>query len=222
MGEDKYILYIGNRNYSSWSLAAWLTLKTAKINFQEILLPLGIKGSRKAIKQYSPSGLVPCLHHQNNIIWDSLAIAEYINELHPQAELYPQDFSQRSLARSIIYELHSGFQALKRFLPLNIKRIATEVEIPEDARWNIVRLSEIISETKIKYGVQGDYLFNTWSMADIFYAQMMLRFKSYNIQTNETVKSYIENIVQHPLVEKWVKAAHQEEMSIPAIDSLNQ
>src|ERR1700722_12320127 len=116
-----FTIYLGNKNYSSWSLRAWLALKETGAAFDEVVIPLYQPGSRETLLKYSPSGRVPALHHGDAVIWDSLAICGYLGDLFPDAGLWPADPTAKAVARSISAEMHSSFEALRSTFPMNIR-----------------------------------------------------------------------------------------------------
>lgn len=147
-------LVIGNKNYSSQSLRPWLTLKQIGQPFKEIRIPIHQENSLKEILKYSPSGRVPCLIDGEIKIWESLAICEYLAERFPKANLWPSDSKARAYARSISNEMHAGFQALRKNLPMNIRERISK-EIPEDAQEDIDRITGIWNDCRTKFGKGG-------------------------------------------------------------------
>lgn len=218
MSKD-FHLTIGNKNYSSWSLCAWLCLKTANIDFIENKIILGVKGSHKKIKEFSPSGFVPALRHQKRVIWDSLAIAEYINELKFGA-LYPKDTHEKAICRSIISELHSGFVDFRKEAPLNIRKKFKNIEFSKNALWQINRIIELIDNRLTSSA--GEFLFGNWGMADIFYTQIAFRFLNYHITVPKNISDYFEKIIKNIHVKEWVKDALNEKENIAIIDELRK
>lgn len=202
-------LYIGNKNCSSWSFRAWLAVKTTGIQFKEILTALDTPTTTQQILKFSPTGLVPCLHHGNLQIHDSLAIAEYINELEPTAELFPADRSLRAVARSLCSEMHSGFRNLRQEFPMNMKHDAKK-NPSEHSAPEIQRILQIWSDTKSKFGHNGPFLMGKWSIMDVFFAPVVARFKSYHIDRPIEAQKYIEAVSNYPLYTDWRNAALKE------------
>lgn len=204
-------LYIGNKNLSSWSFRAWLALKAAGIQFQEVLIPLYQDNSKTNLLKISPSGFVPCLHHGHLKIHDSLAISEYIHELHPEAHLYPVNPKARAVMRSISAEMHSGFTNLRKNFPMNMR--LKETRIPKaEVQKEINRIFEIWRQCKTMHGTKGPYLFSSWSLADIFFAPVVSRFLSYGITPAE-FKDYMQAVSEHPHYQEWYKAGIKEELA---------
>jgi glutathione S-transferase len=192
---NSFTLYIGNKKISSWSFRAWLALKTADISFNEMMIPLYEPNSKANILQVSPSGFVPCLHHGALKIPDSLAIAEYIHELHPEAALFPTNPKRRASARSICSEIHSGFMNLRKSFSMNMPH--REMKTPSSEVQNdIKRIFEIWRHGKNTDGMNGPYLFGNWSIVDIFFAPIVSRFISYGIN-NPEFQDYMDAI-SHP------------------------
>jgi len=165
------ILYVGNKNYSSWSLRPWLVLRWASASFDEVVVPLGGEGYGKgeiaSVLAISPSGRVPALALGATTIWDSLAIAEWAAEAFPR--LWPEDPEVRSVCRSVTAEMHSGLGAMRRDLPMNIRRRTTPREWPTDTRRDLERVDRIWTTTRQRYGAGGPFLFGTRTIADAFY-----------------------------------------------------
>jgi len=201
-------LYIGNKNYSSWSFRAWLALKSIDLPFNEILIPLRRSDTKSNILKVSSSGFVPCLHHESIKIHDSLAISEYVSELCPKKNLFPADKHARAMARSICAEMHSSFSNLRNEMPMDMNH--REQKIPSDATQNdINRILSIWKGIKEEFGESGDFLFGSWSIADIFFAPVVSRFISYGVNT-QGFQNYIETVCQNDLYQEWYNAAKTE------------
>lgn len=198
---NKTILYIGSKQYSSWSMRPWLCLKHAKIDFQEIIIPLRTDSTKNDIAAISPSKKIPCLNHNGLLIWDSLAIAEFINELNPQAELLPKNQEKRAIARAISSEMHSGFLDLRKEMPMDIKLRTKQIPSAEVLE-NIERILEIWKNTKAKYGDDGEFLFGKFSIADAFFAPVVSRFISYGVDVGN-MKNYVDAISNLAIYQEW-------------------
>jgi len=198
-------LLVGNKNYSSWSMRAFLPLSVSGLPFAEEKILLYVPGSKDAILQHSPSGKVPALVVQpgNHVIWDSLAIAEYVAELVPEKQLWPADALARAHARSICAEMHSGFQAVRNALSMDIQRRFPFPESPSEALLkDIQRIQDIWANCIARYG--GPFLFGKhFSNADAFYAPVATRFVTYNVPVSDTTKAYIDAVLAHPSVKAW-------------------
>jgi glutathione S-transferase len=206
-----YTLVIGNKNYSSWSLRGWLVLKQFNISFEEILLPLYSDTFREKITDYSPSGLVPTLVSGNLSVWDSLAICEYVAEQHPALHCWPEDVQARAIARSISSEMHSGFFQVRNLLPMNIRRDKAVDTISADLAKEIGRICEIWKTCRQFYAGGGDFLFGRFSIADVMYAPVVLRFKSYLIEVGDIEAGYMQSMLSLASMQQWIDAALAEE-----------
>lgn len=205
-------LVIGNKNYSSWSLRPWLLLKHLGLNFEEILIPLYRPDSSEKIRQYSPAGKVPVLLDAELVIWDSLAIGEYLHEKFPQAHILPKDPAQRAYCRSIVAEMHSGFLNLRSNLSMNCRRQIRLGEIQETVVSEIRRIDAIWSQCLTKS--EGPFLFGSFSLADAFYAPVALRFWTYGIELSQAASQYRDTILKLPEIQEWIEAAKKEPYTI--------
>jgi glutathione S-transferase len=214
-------LYIGNKNYSSWSMRPWVLLTNAGIPFDEVLLRFDSfePGSsfRTAIDKINPVGKVPVLvegagdAHSGLVVWDTLAIAEYVAEKYPAKNLWPQDAKQRARARSICAEMHSGFSALRGSCMMNI-----EAHLPEAGtlalrdkpavRTDVARIEAIFSELLAQHG--GPFLFgNQFTIPDAYFAPVCMRFKTYALSQRADVNAYVDRVRAAPGVAQWIAAA---------------
>ena len=206
-----YTLVIGNKNYSSWSLRGWLLLRQFNINFEEVRLPLYSETFSEKIKEYSPSGLVPILVTGDQSIWDSLAICEFIAEQHPELHCWPTAVRARAIARSVSNELHSGFFQIRNNLPMNCRRAkAIEASTPELDR-EVARVSEIWRSCRESFGDSGGFLFGNFSIADVMYAPVVLRFKSYLIELGVVETEYMQSMLSLASLQEWIDDALAEE-----------
>src|SRR5260370_9219656 len=164
-------IYLGNKNYASWSLRPWPVLKRTTVAFDEVVIPLYQPGSRETVLKYSPSGRVPALRHDAITVWDSLAICDYLAESFPNFELWPKDQVARALARSVSAEMHAGFQALRQHLPMNIRSSFPGREITPEVQADINRVMSISRDSRARCGAaQGDVLFDLFPIANPMYA----------------------------------------------------
>ncbi|MES2678174.1 MAG: glutathione S-transferase family protein [Pseudomonadota bacterium] len=197
-------LYIGSKQFSSWSMRPWLCLQYAGIDFKEVIIPLRTDQTKAEISAVSPSKKVPCLDHNGLLIWDSLAICEFINELKPEAELLPKNQEKRAIIRSVIAEMHSGFLDLRKEMPMDTKLKTTQIASPE-AQINIDRILEIWALARKKYGADGEFLFGKFSIADAFFAPVVSRFVSYGVDVKE-MKNYVKTMTNLSIYQDWVLA----------------
>ena len=217
-----YTLVIGNRNYSSWSLRAWLYLRVSGISFDEIRIPLFTDGWREDIARYSPAGRVPVLLDDKLAVWDSLAIVEYIRERHADAVSWPVAPAVRAFARSIVAEMHSGFMAVRDELPQNIRaRNPCEVSAFSDACiLEIQRINEIWTTCRREYRGDGPWLFGPLSIADIMFAPVALRFVTYSIPVPDPADEYVRGIQDLEPIKEWLTLSEAEPESLTFIDTL--
>lgn len=204
-------LAIANKSYSSWSLRSWLALTHFQIPFEEKLILLGQRDTAKNIKQYSPSGLVPALIVDDQMtIWDSLAICEFLAESFPDKAMWPRDRKARAWGRSISYEMHSGFQALRQTLPMKCHGV-TEKFNYSPAACDIERIQTLWSECLAAHQESGCYLLGQFSIADCMYAPVVLRFCSYGVVLPEAnLIKYCQTMLNNPALKQWLSDAEKE------------
>jgi glutathione S-transferase len=212
----KTTLTISSKNYSSWSLRGWLLARMSGIAFDEVLLPPDDSQARAELLLLSPSILVPCLTHDGVRVWDTLAIAEYLNELAPKAGIVPADRTARARCRSICGEMHSGFSALRSALPMNVKARFPGFRIWSRAQADIERIADIWRECLSTYG--GPYLFGKLSMADAMYAPVVTRFLTYDVKLDRACADYAARIMAWPDMLEWVAAAKLEQTDIDELE----
>jgi len=211
-------LTISSKNYSSWSLRGWLLTKLAGIPFEEKVIPPDDPDMRAEILLLSSSILVPCLHHDGIKVWDTLAIAEFLNETAPQAGLLPDDRAARAHCRAISGEMHSGFSALRSALPMNLKAHFPHFKIWSRAQADIDRILAIWRDCLSKYG--GPYLFGKKiSVADAMYAPVVTRFMTYDVKVDEVCYQYCKHILALPQMQEWIAAAKLEPDDIDELDA---
>jgi len=203
-------LYIGNRNYSSWSLRGWLLTRLSGLEFREQVIPLYAPDSKAQILAVCPSGMVPCLHDGKVVTWDSLAIAEYLHEQFPDSGIWPRNPVQRAHARSISAEMHSGFADLRRAMPMDIHSGKQGVAPSPAVQANLARIEQIWTDCRDRFGAGGDYLFGAWSGADCMYAPVVMRIHSNGVQLNATVQKYVAAVRAQKDTAAWIEAARSE------------
>jgi glutathione S-transferase len=212
----KATLTISSKNYSSWSLRGWLLTKFSGLEFEEIVTPLDDPSARAEILLLSPTILVPCLRHDGATIWDTLAIAEYLNETMPRAGLLPADRIRRAHCRSICGEIHSGFATLRASLPVNLRGHFPGFKIWTRAQADIDRVCAIWRECLAESG--GPFLFGERTMADAMYAPVVTRFMTYNVKLDTRLKTYADVIMNMPEMREWVEAAMKEPEEIEELE----
>ena len=207
-------LYIGNKNYSSWSMRPWVLLRQAGIPFEEVLARFDSFDANSQFKAtisgISPTGKVPVLVDGDLAIWDTLAIAEYLAETYPEKSLWPQDKAARARARSVCAEMHSGFTALRGACPMNIEAHLPEVGalIWRDkpaVRADVQRLVDMWTGLLEQHG--GPMLFGDFSIADAFYAPVCMRLHSYGLPVPEHIQAYVQRVRALPGVKAWIDGA---------------
>lgn len=213
-------LYIGNKNYSSWSFRPWLAMRAAGIAFEEVLIPIYAGADDKQrILDVSPAGKVPVLTDGDVRVWDSIAIIEYVAEKFPHAQLWPQDVASRAHARAISAEMHGGFGALRRECGMNIHRQIRAKTLSDEAQENIARVQEIWIDCRKRYGQAGPFLFGAFSAADAMYAPVVHRFRTYAIAVSLPVKQYMETMLGHPAFAEWTAQALAETLVIDRFET---
>ena len=208
---SKFTLVIGNKNYSSWSLRPWLALRHAGIPFDERLLLLFDEDWEEAVAAVSPSGRVPVLLHGDRTIWETLAIVEYVNELFPDAGLWPEEPGARAHARAVANEMHAGFTAVRGHMPMNLRRpdLAGRGRGP-GVTHDIARICGIWRDCRNRFGAGGDFLFGAFCAADAMYAPVVTRFETYGVELDETCTAYSRAVLTLPAFVEWRDAALQE------------
>ena len=203
-------LFIGNKNYSSWSMRPWVLMRQTGIAFQEVMLRFDSFDSgstfKAGLKDITPVGKVPVLTHEGFAVWDTLAIAEYLAEQFPEQHLWPQDVAARATARSVCAEMHSGFAGLRSAMSMNIKAYFPGRGRTAAAQADIGRISEIWEDCLSRYG-HHEFLFGDFSIADAFFAPVVMRFRSYGVVLAPALNAYCDRISAHPAVARWVREA---------------
>ena len=210
MYSTKFKLIIGNKNLSSWSLRPWLILKTLEEPFEEQLIDLRQSDSKERIRAVSPSGKVPVLVDGAHEIWDSLAIAEYLADCFPGAQLWPKELAVRALARSVVAEMHSGFAALRQHLSMNfVGRKLPAPDLPE-VQADILRITEIWENLRLRHQDVGPFLFGHFTIADAMFAPVASRFTSYQVELPPLAAAYRDHMMALPAMREWHAAAEAE------------
>ena len=216
----EFTLIIGNKNYSSWSLRAWLALKQAAVPFEEVRIPLHQPNTDREILRYSPSGRVPLLIDGETKIWESIAICEYIAERLPKAHLWPEDAAARALARSVSAEMHAGFQALRQNMPMNIRFKSQSKNIPAAVEDDVRRITSLWAGCRARYGRGGPFLFGHFTIADAMFAPIVCRFRTCGVPLDSVSKAYLDAVLALPAMKEWIEAAEKEIEQIPEYDQV--
>ncbi|MFZ6721503.1 glutathione S-transferase family protein [Undibacterium sp. Ji49W] len=199
-------LIIGNKNYSSWSMRPWVAMKAFGIPFEEIRIVLQQPDTTTRIAEYSAAGRVPVLLAGDITVWDSLAICEYLAEQFSILNLWPEDVAARATARSICAEMHSGFSSLRSDMPMDIRASLPGKGRTIGSQADIGRISEIWEDCLSLYGAH-EFLFGDFSIADAFYAPVVMRFRTYGVSLAPALQAYTERVLAHPAVAQWVREA---------------
>ena len=210
----EFTIYIGNKNYSSWSLRGWLMLKQSGASFEEVLVPLHETTTRTAILRHSPSGRVPALQRGELVIWESLALGEYLAERFPAAQLWPADPEARAVARAVSAEMHAGFAALRRDLPMNLRSSFPGRGVTPEAQADINRVTALWRDCRKRFGGDGKFLFGHATVADAMYAPVVSRFRTYRVALDEEAQRYADAVWAWPALQEWAVAAGNEPMVI--------
>jgi glutathione S-transferase len=209
------VLTISSKNYSSWSLRGWLLCQLAGLEVEEEMISLD--ANRAELLLLAPSVLVPRLNHDGASVWDTLAIAEYLAELYPEAGMLPKDRIARAHCRSVSGEIHSGFHNLRSALPMNLKARYTKFKIFAGAQADIERVETIWAECLERWG--GPFLFGRKpTIADAMYAPVCTRFLTYGVKMKDVSKDYCDTIMAWPPMMAWTKAAKQEPEEMEELD----
>jgi glutathione S-transferase len=212
-GVSELLLYVGNKNYSSWSMRPWLALKAAGIPFRDEVIPFDFPGGNPAIKTVSETGKVPLLVHEGFKVWESLAIIEYAAELYPDAGIWPGERKARGRARSVSMEMATGFQALRNACPMNLRHTPQQLEVGSDVLANVARITTIWKECLSDSG--GPFLFGAFSAADAMYAPVVSRFMSYMLPVDDVSAAYMSAVAGHAAFQAWAADAAKETWVVP-------
>lgn len=222
---ERPALYIGNRSYSSWSLRAWWTMKLAGMDFDTVVVPLeGAGGSAerrnsRTLWKYSPSGKVPVLKDGELLVWDSLAIIEYVADRY-NASVWPEAMEERAVARSIAAEVHGGFPGLGTQVVFNCRRKPFVFPPSDESRRGIDRICTLWTDCRERYGRAGSFLFGRPTAADAVSSPLVSIFHVYGFDVPAVVREYMDAVLAHPMVEEWHAAAQSEEWVIDAYECI--
>jgi glutathione S-transferase len=210
-------LIIGNKAYSSWSMRGWLACKQSGLHFEEMIVPLfdAEWDERKREEDLAPSsGKVPILWDGDAVIWDSLAIMEYLADKVGRERFWPKDDAARGMARAMAAEMHSGYLALRRECSMNLRKTYQDFTISDECRNDAIRILGLWAEARARFGKEGPYLFGTFSAADVMFAPVVTRFVTYGFTLPGFAAAYVEAMLAHPWMEEWYQAAADEEWVI--------
>jgi glutathione S-transferase len=208
-------LYLGNKNYSSWSLRPWIGMKVAGIPFDEVVISLNAPDFKQRLLAVSPVGKVPVLVDDGVHVWESLAILEYVADRFPASGLWPDDPAARAHARSLAAEMHAGFVPLRRHCPMNMWRPVKPRELPADVAANVARIDAMWTDCRTRFGGEGPFLFGRFGAVDAMYAPVVARFQTYAIAVGGIARAYMEAILALPAWSEWKTAALKETSVLP-------
>jgi glutathione S-transferase len=214
-----FTLVIGNKNYSSWSLRPWLTMKMAGVAFEELVIPLRQDATVAEIARHSPGGKVPALRHGEIVVWESIAILEYIAEAFPEARLWPEEREARAVARAVSAEMHAGFVALRTHMPMNIRGSKSGRGRTPEVEKDIRRIVALWEDCRGRFGAGGPFLFGAFGNADAMYAPLATRFTTYGVALEGAAGAYVETILALPPMREWFAAAKAEPWTIAETDA---
>ena len=206
-------LIIGNRAYSSWSMRGWLAVKHSGEEFDEFVVPLFDQewDKRREGDEFAPSlGKVPILWDGDCVVWDSLAIVEFLADRHGKEKYWPPDPTGCGMARSMAAEMHSGFANLRRDLPMNVRKTFPFRPISEEVRNEIERILQLWAQARARFGSGGPFLFGEWCAADMMYAPVVTRFITYGVPMPPFAELYMKAVLSHPDVNEWIDKAQDE------------
>jgi glutathione S-transferase len=206
-------LIIGNRAYSSWSMRGWLAVKQSGEEFEEYVVPLFDEKweERRHGDEFAPSlGKVPILWDEDIVVWDSMAIIEFLADRYGDAFYWPEDEGARAVARSMAAEMHSGFANLRRELPMNVRKSFSPKKLTEPVREEIDRILQLWAQARARWGGVGDFLFGDWCAADMMYAPVVTRLITYGVSVPSFAGVYMKNVLSHPHVTEWIDKAQDE------------
>jgi glutathione S-transferase len=207
-------LVIGNKNYSSWSLRAWLLLAHYELDFHEIPIALFTPGYKDELARYSPSLKVPTLIDEELSVWESLAICEYVNEVYLDGRALPSGREARALCRSFCNEMHAGFSAIRSELPMNC-RARKRVTLSPEVLAEVARIDALWTQGRRRFVEFGPYLFGKFSLADCMFAPVVMRFQTYGVALGPEATEYCASMLENPALQRWVAAAREEPLQLP-------
>lgn len=193
-----------------------MALTMAGIPFRETVIPLDTPETAKLIAEHSAAGRVPVLYHGRQVVWESLAIMEYLAELFPEKHLWPKTISARAVARAVSNEMHAGFSALRKACPMNIRRAPRAVSLDEHAKRDIARIEALWRDCRSKFGKGGKFLFGKFSIADAMYTPVVSRFHTFAIPVAEDTRAYMDAILNTAAFTAWRDAALKESWVVPS------
>lgn len=210
-------LIIGNKAYSSWSLRGWLACKQSGLPFEEVVVPLYDQDwdKRREGAEFAPSsGKVPILWDGDAVVWDSLAIVEYLNDKTGGTKFWPESEAARAMARSMAAEMHSGFASLRRKHTMNIRQVYPAAPIDADVRQELSRIMELWAQARARFAGDGEFLFGDFGAVDIMFAPVVTRIVTYSLPVPRFAQTYMLAVLQHSFMQDWIAGAQEEDWVI--------
>jgi glutathione S-transferase len=213
-------LILANKAYSSWSFRPWILMRHFGIPFDDVVIPLDQETTRTDILRYAPTAKCPSLRDGDLVVWDSLAIIEYLAESFPEAPIWPREKAARATARALAAEMHSGFIALRAHLPMNMRRAVRRRPLTEAVAQDVARIEEAFAETRSRFGAGGPFLFGIFSAADAMYAPVVNRLHIYDVPVTATTRAYMDAMMALPAWQAWERDAQAEPWRIARYEEI--
>ena len=213
-------LVLANKTYSSWSFRPFILMRHFEIAFAEIVIPLGEEATPSEILRHAPSGKCPALRDGDLVVWDLLAIIEYIAERFADLPIWPREMRARATARALAAEMHSGFNALRANLPMNMRRPVKRREVPPEAGADIERIEAAWADARQRFGGRGDFLFGDFSAADAMFAPVVNRLHVYDVAVSPASRAYMNRVMALPAYRDWQKGAEAENWRVAKYEDL--
>lgn len=203
-------LVIANKNYSSWSFRPWILMRHFGLVFDEAVIPMAQENTRAEMLRYSPAGKCPSLRDGEITVWDSLAIIEYVAELHPRLAIWPRPLAARAHARSLAAEMHSGFMDIRQLLPINMRRVVARRELTPEASADVARLEQAFARARGEFCQADAFLFGDFSAADAMFAPVVNRLHVYDVTVAPATRAYMDAMMALPAWQEWSAQAEAE------------
>jgi glutathione S-transferase len=213
-------LILANKAYSSWSLRPWILLAQLKIPFEEVVIPMDQPETRASMLKHAPTGKCPSLYDGKIVIWESLAIIEYVAEAYPGKTVWPKGKAARAHARSLANEMHASFAALRQACPTNFRRPVGAINLNDEVRADVARIEAAWEHARATFGREGPFLFGRFSAADAMFAPVVNRFHVYDVPVSKPTRAYMETIMALPVWKAWIADAHAEPWRIERYDAI--
>ena len=213
-------LFIGNKAYSSWSMRPWLVLTHFELPFDEEVIPLDQPTTAIDILRHSPTGKVPALALDGIVIWETLAIIEYLADAFPDVPVWPKDRTARAIARAVSSEMHAGFGELRKACPMNLRRAVRPIEVGAAVTADVARIEALWSATRHDYGQDGPFLFGAFSAADAMFGPVVNRLHVYDLAERPETRAYMEAMMALPAWRAWAEGARAEPWSIAKYEAV--